>query len=108
MEYTNYVLFGLGIFGILLHNLVKLNGINRRNKGDVDYVQYLKLEKFTIMISICVVIISLMVKHEVKQIESIGTWLGLSYVAIGYTSQSIVVSFMGKAERFIEEKSSDS
>jgi len=105
MEYTNSILFALGIFGILLHNLVKLNGINRRNNGDVNYIQYVKLEKFTILISISVVFISLLVKHEVKQIESIGTWLGVSYVAIGYMAQSILAAIMGKAEKFIEEKS---
>lgn len=107
MEYTNIVLFGLGIFGILLHNLVKLNGINRRNKGDVNYIQYIKLEKFTILISISVVFISLLIKHEVKQIETVDTWLGVSYVTIGYMAQSILCSVMNKAEKFIEEKSQD-
>lgn len=57
------------------------------------------------MISVSVIGIALLAKHEITQLENVGNWLGLSFVAIGYMAQSIVVAFMGKAEKFIEEKS---
>lgn len=104
MNYTTPILFALGMFGILLHNLIKLNSLNRKNKGTVNYSEYIDLEKFTIAISVCVVIIALIAQHEIQQLEAVGKWLGLAFVAIGYMAQSIVVSFIGKAEDFIKTK----
>jgi hypothetical protein len=103
MEYTTLVLAALGLFGILIHNLVKLNELNRKSEGNLNFSNYLKLERFSIAISVCVVIISLMVKHEIKQLDMAGKWLGLSFVAIGYMAQSIVVAFMGRAQKFIDK-----
>lgn len=103
MEYTTLMLAALGLFGILLHNLVKLNELNRKNEGNLNLGSYFKLEVFSILISICVVAISLIAKAEIKQLEMAGQWLGLSFVAIGYMAQSIVVAFMGKAQKFIDK-----
>jgi O-antigen/teichoic acid export membrane protein len=103
MEYTTLVLAALGLFGILIHNLVKLNELNRKNEGELNFSNYLKLERFSIAISICVVIIALIVKTEIKQLEMAGQWLGLSFVAIGYMAQSIVVAIMGRAQNFIDK-----
>lgn len=103
MTYTPYILFALGCFGILLHNLIKMDSLNRKAKGEINYLQYLKLEKFSILISICVVVIALIAQQEVKQLQIVGNYLGLAYVAIGYMAQSIVVSYMGRAERFLHE-----
>jgi galactitol-specific phosphotransferase system IIC component len=50
-----------------------------------------------------VVIIALIVKTEIKQLEMAGQWLGLSFVAIGYMAQSIVVAIMGRAQNFIDK-----
>ena len=104
MNYTTPILFGLGMFGILLHNLIKLNSINRKNKGSVNYMEYFALEKFTISISICVVIIALIAQHEIKQLQVVDNLFGLSFVAIGYMAQSIVVSMIGRTEEFIKPK----
>lgn len=49
------------------------------------------------------VAISLIAKAEIKQLEMAGQWLGLSFVAIGYMAQSIVVAIMGKAQKFIDK-----
>lgn len=103
MEYTTLMLAALGLFGILLHNLVKLNELNRKNEGNLNLGSYFKLEVFSILISICVVAISLIAKAEIKQLEMAGQWLGLSFVAIGYMAQSIVVAIMGKAQKFIDK-----
>lgn len=107
MDYTLITLSALGLFGILIHNLVKLNSLNREQKGEISIFKYWKIERFSIILSVCVVAVCLLVRTEIKQLESIGNWLGLAFVAIGYMAQSIVVSFSGKAQRFIEGKSND-
>ena len=105
MEYTTLVLFGLGFLGILIHNLIKLDSINRQYDGRVNFAKYMALERFSILISICVVVVCLIARTEVKQLQSIGNWLGLAFVAIGYMAQSIVVAFMGKAQKYLNQTS---
>lgn len=103
MDYNNYWLAAFGIFGILLHNLVKMNELNRKPENNFSLAKYLKIEMFSIMISVCVVIVGIIAKHEIKQLEAVGKWLGLSFVAIGYMAQSILISFMGKAQHYIDK-----
>ena len=103
MNYTNLTLFGLGLLGILLHNLVELNKLNRANKGSVRLGEYFKLERFSILISVVVVGVSLIVKAEITQLEQVGKWLGLAFMAIGYMGQSLLVFVMGKAEKKIND-----
>ena len=104
MDYTTVTLFGLGLLGILIHNLKKMNDINKRNKGNLNFKEYLGLEMFSILLSVCLVIVALIAQQEIKQLESIGKWLGLSFVALGYMAQSIVISFAGRAENFLKNK----
>lgn len=104
MEYTNLLLMALGGVGIALHNLIKLNDINKANDGNVNLLKYWKLERFSILISVIVVSGALIAKTEIAQLEQVGKWLGLSFVAIGYMAQSIVVKFMGKAQKFVENQ----
>lgn len=107
MNYTNILLFGLGILGVLLHNLIELNKLNRKHDGNIKLGAYFRLERFTILISIIVVIIALIVKQEIKQIEAAGKWLGVAFVAIGYMGQSLLVFVMGKAEKQIGKNEKD-
>lgn len=107
MDYTVLTLGGLGLLGILIHNLVKLNNINRASDGNINLWKYLRVEIFSILISVCVVVVALIAHNEVRQLQQVGSWLGLSFVAIGYMAQSIVVSFMGKAQKIIEPTSKD-
>jgi cytochrome bd-type quinol oxidase subunit 2 len=105
MEYTKIVLFLLGLLGIVLHNLIKLDGINRQSEGNINLWKYWRMERFSIIISVIVVVVCLIARQEVKQLQQVGNWLGLAFVAIGYMAQSIVVSFMGKAQKIINDKS---
>ena len=104
MNYTFIILFLLGVLGVLLHNLMKMDEINKKNNGDFKLGNYIAIEKFSIMISLILVLVSVMVSQEIKQLHDIGNWLGLSFVAIGYMSQSIIVKFSGKAEKILNDK----
>jgi hypothetical protein len=102
MTYTPYILFALGCLGILLHNLIKMDSLNRKSKGNLKLGQYFKLEWVSILISIIVVFVALIAQSEIKQLSVVGNYLELAFVAIGYMAQSIVVSYMGKAEKFLQ------
>jgi hypothetical protein len=98
MEYTPLVLGFLGIGGILLHNLMKMDEINKKKKGKFALSEYLAIERFSIILSVILVAVCVTVSQEVKQLEAVGKWLGLAFVAIGYMSQSIILKFSSKAE----------
>jgi len=104
MEYTTYTLAACGLFGILIHNLMKLNDLNRANDGNINFRKYLKLEVFSILISFCVVIIALIARNEIKQLHDIGNWLALAFTAIGYMAQSIVIKFAGRAQKYMDNQ----
>ena len=101
MNYTPLVLFLLGLLGVILHNLVELNKLNKQLKGNLKLKDYFKLEIFSICISLVVVICAVIASQEIKQIEQAGKWLGLAFVTIGYMGQSLLVFFMGKASKAI-------
>ena len=103
MDYTVITLGFLGLFGIFIHNLKNLNALNKKSEGNLNLVKYLKLEIYAILLSICVVAVALIAQQEIKQLEAVGKWLGLSFVAIGYMAQSIVISFAGRAENFLTQ-----
>lgn len=102
MNYTNLILLGLGVFGILIHNLIKVDTINRQSDGNFDFKKFIKVEWPSILISLSVVCVCLIAKHEVQQLEEVGKWLGLAFVTIGYTAQSIVYRYLGTAEKKIK------
>lgn len=104
MDYTLITLAGFGILGIFIHNLKNLNTLNRKSEGELNLVKYLKLEIYAILLSISVLTVALIAQQEIKQLEAVGKWLGLSFVAIGYMAQSIVISFAGRAETFLKNK----
>lgn len=102
MDYSVITLAALGVFGVLIHNLVKLNELNKKLEGNINLWSYLKLERFAIILSLCVVAVALIVRSEVKQLEQVGNWLGIAFVAIGYMAQSIIVTIMGRGQKFLD------
>lgn len=104
MNYTNFLLLILGLFGVLMHNLVELNKLNKASAGNLKIKQYLKIEVFSIIISICVVIVCIIVKQEIQQLERVGKWLGLAFIAVGYMGQSLLIFFMGRANKVIDKQ----
>ncbi len=102
MNYTNLLLLVLGLAGVLLHNLLEMAKLNKQPEYDFTIKKYLKAERFSIIASIIIVCVALIVKHEIKQLEQAGKWLGLSFLTIGYMGQSILIKVIGKAEKIIE------
>ena len=102
MTYTNLMLFLFGLLGIIIHNLKNMNTINKASKGNINITQYFKIEVFAILLSICVVIVAVIAKTEVKQLDFAGKWLGLGYMGLGFMAQSLVISFAGKSQKVID------
>lgn len=103
MTYTVLTLALFGLFGILLHNLVKLNSLNRQYDGKLNFARYLALERFSILISICVVIVGLLARAELKELEIAGNYLGFAYTTLGYMAQSLVTAASSRAEKMIKK-----
>jgi hypothetical protein len=102
MIYTPLVLILVGFGGILLHNLIKLDEINRKSEGNINISKYLKIERFSIMLSVVAVIVATVISQEIKQLEAVGKWLGLAMLSIGYMAQSIILKFSSKVEEKIK------
>ena len=101
MNYTPIVLFLGGMLGIIFHNLVKLDTINRANAGNVNFKKYIALERFSLLISLFVVVACVMGSHEIKQLRLAGNWLFFGFIGIGYLAQSLLVKMMGKAQGYV-------
>lgn len=97
MNYNDLALFGFGLGGVLIHNLIKINELNK--SGKFSAVKYFGMEWASISISMIILLLCIMGKHEVAQLEGAGTWLGFAFVTIGYMGQSIFVKYMGKANK---------
>lgn len=105
MNYTYLLVFICGLAGVLLHNLVKIDEINKDpSKGNFSFKTYLNKEWASILISIIVVGIATMLKKEIKQLELAGNWLGFAFIFLGYTSQSLLVKLIGRAKKIVDDK----
>lgn len=103
INYTQATLLAFGIAGILLHNLIKLDGLNKEQGASFSFFKYLKIERFSILVSLIIVAVCVVGSQEVRQLQLVGKWLGFGFLAIGYMGQSILVKYMGKASKIIEQ-----
>lgn len=104
MEYTPIILGLLGGLGILCHNLMKMNDINRKMDGNIHLWKYWKVERFSIALSVGVVFAAVIASREIKQLEQASKWLGLAFFSIGYMAQYIIVKFGNKTDKIINGK----
>ncbi len=102
MEYTNIVLGLLGALGILSHNLMKMNSINRQMDGNINLIKYFKVERFSITLSCVVVFGAVIASNEIKQLHQVSKYIGLGFFAIGYMAQSIIVTLGNKTQSILD------
>lgn len=102
MAYTNITLLALGVLGILIHCLIKIQQLKKDNTFKV--ATYFIAEWPTICISLIVVGIALICRNEITILSNAGAYLGLGFVTLGYMGQSVFVALMGKAQKIIEDK----
>jgi len=107
MNYHILFLVAMGLLGVVLHNLVKLDSINRESQGSVNLAKYFAMERFSILISLIVVIVASLASQEIKELKLAGNYLALGFVAIGYLAQSILIKFMGKAQKVVNKSIKD-
>lgn len=101
MSYTIINLLACGLFGILVHNLIKINNVNKRTNGQFKPGYFFKMEWASILISISVVIVCLIARNEVKQLKEVGNYLMLGFFFIGLGSQSIAYALSSRIEKKI-------
>lgn len=100
MNYTILFLSCVGCVGMLLHNLVKIDEINKNPAlGNFSLGKYWAREWASILISVIVVVVCAFLQEEIKQLHQAGNWLGLGFLALGYMAQSLLVKWMGKAQK---------
>jgi len=85
------ILAGLGILGIVFHNLVQLNKLNRETNGNANIANYWKLEKYSILISVLMILGAVFCVKELDQLENFKEWKGIGFIAIGYMGQSLLI-----------------
>jgi len=106
MAYKDLSLILLGVAGILLHSLVKISQLKKEGKS-FNRRKYFENEWPTMCISLLMVVIANYCKHEVKKLDIAGNYLGLGFVALGYMGQSILITFIGTAQKKIGIKDTD-
>ena len=91
--------FLTGGFGIMVHTLMKINAINRRNKGRINLKKFFALEWPSIWMSVSVVIVAVIARQEIQQLKLIGNALLLGFFCIGLSAQSIAYYLANRGER---------
>lgn len=104
MNYTSLVLFGAALMGILVHNLIKIDKINKDpNQNNFNILSYCKKEWASILVSILISSVAAYFQYEIKELKDAGKWLGLGFFAIGYFAQSILIAAIGRATKVVED-----
>lgn len=104
MEYTHFILFLAGLGGIFTHVLMKIDSLNRKYDGEVNYGKFFRVEWASIAISIIVVLVAMIAREEIASLKAVGSYLALGYFAIGIAAQSLAYMVKGRTEKIIEKE----
>lgn len=103
MEYTTPVLAVLGLAGIAVHNLVKIDSLNRQSKGCFSFWPFVKLEWPSIAISVIVLGVMMISVQDMVSMSVTMKWpLGPAFFTGGYMAQSLLYKWMGRAQKEID------
>lgn len=94
----------MGFLGVLAQAFKKMNELNRRNNGDFSFNQYLKIERFSLGMSLIVVVASVLFIYMVPELQKAGKWLVGGQFSIGWFGQSGLEFLMGQAKKHIGVK----
>jgi hypothetical protein len=103
---TILLLFASGMLGILTHNFMKIEKINRATNGAFNPAIFFRLEWPSIAISFCVLFACLIGREEIKELQFVGNWLALGFFGIGLAAQSIAYNFKSKSDGHIKSLTS--
>ena len=101
--YSDITLSLLGVLGIAIHCLVKIQQLKKDGKP-ISLSAYIDAEWATMALSICAITIVLICKREIPELEAAGNYLGLGFVSVGYFGQSILVFLLGRVGKVIGAK----
>jgi hypothetical protein len=104
MQYTPFILFASGLLGVITHNLMKIDKLNRDSNGNFKFSSFIRLEWASILISVIVIVVAMIAREEIKQLKEIGSWLAIGFYSIGLAAQSVAYFFNGKAEKILKDK----
>lgn len=99
MNYSVATLLVSGILGILSHNLIKINELNRKNAFTAS--MYFRMEWPSIMLNLVLVSACVLWKHDFVTwaFDKAALPTGVAIFTIGYSGQSILLKVMGRANK---------
>lgn len=91
------------ILGILTHNFMKIDKLNRANPGQFNLKTYMQLEWASMCISACVMCAALIGQALDKDLNLAGWKLALGSYCIGLASQSVAYFLKNRTETEIKK-----
>lgn len=91
-----------GALGILLHQIVKINGLRKRAKAGNEpfsIAKYLADDWLSIALSILSVLIFVWLLPEVTRYwAALANWIRFTYICVGYFGSSLILHIISKTE----------
>lgn len=100
-EHLFFIALGLG--GMMLHLLMDIRRLVKNQNGVVDYKKYFRVAWVDFAISIVVIVLADMAKSEIRQLQYADKYLALGFISLGYMADSILASWMGRVEKYINK-----
>ncbi len=98
---TILLLLSLGMLGVVAQALKKMNELNRRSNGNFSFKNYIRIEVFSLALSVTIVFASVLFIYLVPEMAKAGKWLAFGQFAIGWFGQSGLEFVMGQAKKKI-------
>lgn len=87
-----------GLLGILVHNFMKIDALNRANPDKFNLLSFWKVEWASIALSVCFLIAMLIARTQIQELERVGKWLSVGFFCIGLCAQSIAYYLKNRTE----------
>lgn len=100
---TSLILFIAGLLGVAAHAFKKTDERNKAQEPKYSIIDYWNDNKNGIITIIICLIVCAYYQNEIKQLEQLGTWLGLFFFALGYMGDSAFPSILEAFPKVIEK-----